>query len=382
MFCQKIKLPEAPGFTVGLWVQNESGFSNLSMELYKDEWLGDNGGRCNLPNPVGNLGQEISCNINYSITKSEEYYVCVDTQGSGIYKIRGYTNVDKCGFYGIPPTSSTPSAYQIFATPKKFAPMGTLQINNLMQSGEELSELIEEYILNEYGSLNCGVKECIVPLEIISGANQEVTFKELSLTYTEKDGPTTFETNFYDVMETSSLVNSGFQKISLDKGNFSVPSTIGNYIFQLKFKGSSLFTEEVEVKGGVLVLSIFPNKTAVSYPTTFRAITYGNKTISEYNWNFSDNTTSKTNISDNTHTYLSMGTYQVTIEVKDIDGITSSGTFNVEVGSLKEVLGSVIEEKKDDLEDIEKSLLVYDLFSAESIKEILELDEKKKKLII
>ncbi len=151
-YCQKIKLTESPGFKIGAWVKEiTSGDKILTMELLKLN--GDGIESCGLSGATAD-GSEIFCDINYSVTKSEDYYVCIySDDGTGAYMIRG--NKDPsigCGFYGIPVPSQTPGAYQIFAEGKRFGAKETWEISNSLPQGEDThGGKASDYIEKTYG---------------------------------------------------------------------------------------------------------------------------------------------------------------------------------------------------------------------------------------
>lgn len=379
-FCQGIKLPEAPGFVLGAWVKNESGTLNLTMELFtKDgEPLGDEGAMCYLPAPTSQEG-EVSCEINYLVTKENDYYACVYPRGNGKYWVRGYRYIDECGFYGNPVPDETPYALQFYAIPKKFAAIGTLTITNNLSSGETLADLISEYIDEKNSGLDCGNQGCVIPIRLVSGVSQSVTLKELTLSYEQSDGAVTSEKNFFDVAETPPLITATKQNIYLDKGNFSVPNSVGPYYFKLYFKNSLLFSKRVEVQKGVSILSVYPLKTARAFATDFNANLDGN--ASKYEWDFGDNSTIETTTTGGiTHTYSSVGNYTLLLKIEDNQGISSSRSFQVEVGSVGTILKSLINQTRNDLNRITSNLSGYDSFSSDAIKKILNSDETEQKL--
>lgn len=389
MFCQRMNLPESPGFTLGAWVKNETGFLNLSIGLYDIQtgiFLDE--AACYLPNPI-NIWGPISCGINYLITEKADYYVCLyesnENYGGGNYKIKAYPDVNGCGFKGDPyGNPNEVGAYRIFAKSKSFGDFEELKITNQIPNGEFISDLISDYLYEKYGGLDCAENGCIIPIKLISSVTQEITIKDLKLDV-EIPGFATFtETSIYDISEDSALISADFQKIYLDKANFTVPNTEGNYNFTLKFKNNNLFTQEVEVKKGVSILSISPVKTAKGLPTIFRVRLDipENITITEYKWDFGDGTTIQTTqINEAIHTYNNLTTYSITITVEDSEGTISSRIFNnIEVRSASEVLDSIINETFDSIGRIEQSLSTYDAFSKIAIKKILGLDDIKQKL--
>ncbi len=381
-YCQRITLDEAPGFKVGTWVKKESGLLDLSMELYKDGWLKNEGGYCDLPDALSQ-GGEIFCDINYLVTKKDDYYVCLKypSENQGTYKIKGYAE-DKCAFKGDPSRGDMQevAAYQIFVQPKSFGVVGDLEIINEISQGVLASDLIDNYLYEKYNGLDCSGKECIIPIKIISDSKQKLSITG-KIEYTDAVlGGVVEEVLLYDLLETPALIDAEIQKIFLDKGEFKVPNEVGNYTFTLNFDGNELFSKEIEIKKGISILSINPVKTASGLPTIFRIKSDNEKNIKKYFWEFGDDSKEKTTVDRVTHTYSEIGNYPLKIIIEDIEGINSSREFDIEVGSAGEILSSLISEKQENLANIQTELLTYDLFTANPIKKVLDLDNADEKI--
>ncbi len=377
IYCQKVTLPEAPGFELGAWVKLISGSPDLKMNLYSIE-LNDIVKSCDLP-PPSSGGERIYCDVEYLTTKQENYYVCLSTEGSGNYNMKGYVE-DKCGFPASPYVASQEVAsYEIYGRPKIFKAIGTLEIENQLQNGDFISFLTENYVGDTYDNLSCTGRNCIVPIKLISAFDQQLTISG-ELEYTDAYLGGTQTNIMYDIAETPTLINADYQKIYLDKGGFAVPNEIGPYDFTLKLNNNELFTEPVEVKKGVSILSINPVKTAVGLPTTFKLRLDSEENITGYEWNFGDGTNKTTFTNYATNTYDTIGSYSITATVEDNEGTKSSKTFNIIVGSASEVLDDMITEKEENLLKIKGQLLDYDLFSKIAIEDALDLDNVEEKL--
>jgi len=82
-------------------------------------------------------------------------YLCLFIYGSSIYsnealpgsKIFGYELSEGCGFYG-PGIQKETAAFKIFAEGNKFDSIGNLNVNNFLQSGENLAESIQDYVIS------------------------------------------------------------------------------------------------------------------------------------------------------------------------------------------------------------------------------------------
>ena len=262
-YCEKINLTKSPGFVLGSWMKKNSGALNLEAAIY-DVSTGAKVAKCASTTVTG---EEFSCGVDYTITQPKEYFVCIySTSGTGDYKVRGNTNPTKgCGFYGIPPPSSTPFAYQIFAEGKAFDSVGSLDFKNSV-NGKNLANLVYEYITKTYGTTDC-TNGCVVPIRI-SGVNQQVSLSSLSVSYSKTSGAVT-ETNFYELTEVPAIINSNFQSIYVNEAGFSVPNKMGAYKLSLSLNDKSLLSENLNVSDVPLLVAVYPTSTAAGYPTTF-----------------------------------------------------------------------------------------------------------------
>lgn len=370
-YCQKIELLESPGFLVGAWIKNVSGSSEtLTMELYKNDGLSV--GTCELPQTTSS-GSEVSCEIDHVVTDKENYYVCINASSGEEYKIRANSNPsDGCGLYGIPPSSNTPGAYEIFAQGKKFDSVGTLEISNSLPYGNTLNVLVQDYLQDRYGiDLNC-TGECVVPIRFLSQENQAITIENLNVKY-EKTSGLVSEDKFYDLADTPAIINSGYQKLYLDNGNFSVPNSLGDYTFSLDFEGIEVFSEEVSVEDVPIIEFVRPTITASAYPTPFEVGIDSSSEIMFYDWDFGDNGTARTSENKTTHTYVSTGNYILTIDVRDSEGLSASRTFQIEVGLPDEVINSTLKNFQNGLENVKTQIAGQDLFSQKSLNSTLRI---------
>ena len=71
------------------------------------------------------------------------------------------------------------------------------------------------------GVIQCS-QGCVVPLNIISGLNQQITLKNLLIEY-QKDSGIVTNSKFYDLTKVPAKVNSEFQKLYLDNAGFVLP---------------------------------------------------------------------------------------------------------------------------------------------------------------
>ena len=382
-YCQKIRLTESPGFKLGAWVKEKTaGTKKLTMELY------DNSGTsiksCVPMEEISEAGGEISCEINYSVIKSEDYYVCIySDEGSGEYRIRGNSApLIGCGFYGIPIPFNTPGAYQIFAEGKRFGAVETLEISNSLPNEDTLGGKVSDYIRDIYGFndgfFDCSA-DCVVPIKFISGENQTITIKNLKIKY-QKDTGEAEIIDFYDLSETPALVSADFQKLYLDEGNFSVPSKTGNYTFSLSLDDKEIFSEKVVIGKVPVIKRLIPTTTASAYPTPFEVIIEADGNITTYEWDFGNGDTETTTTNKVTYTYNSTGTYKLTITVTDLSQRSSYKIFSITVGLPKEIINNKLKKMQKDLNNIKLQISAFSLFSRNSLKSILDTELLEDKL--
>ena len=381
VYCQRVNLPEAPGFSLGAWLKKKSSSDLLNLKMYLyDIDLEEEVKSCNLPDAT-TTETAIYCDIEYLITKQKDYYVCLSAEGTGTYKMQTYGYINRCGFNNLPPNEEI-AAYKIFIQPRFFDAIGTLEIPDTLPEGTSISKLIENYIDEKYNNLSCAGRNCIIPIKLISNVSQTLTITG-ELEYNSPYNSGLEEKKIYDLSEDAGEITADRQKIFLDNANFSVPNDIGEHTFKLSLDNTEILTEQIEIKKGIEILSINPVKTAAGLPTNFKVkVNANNITIAKYKWDFNnDGTIDKTTFTNSVkHTYNSTKNYNLIISVEDYGGVSSSESFNIEVGSAKDVLDSLIAEKQEDLSDIKGEILNYDPFSIGAINNVSDLNGIEQKL--
>lgn len=370
-YCQRITLSKSPGFKIGAWLREETaGGTKLSMALYNMDR--DYIASCDLP-AASSSGGEIGCDVDYSNAKSEEYYVCVSSGGSGgEYYIRGYLDSSGgCGYTGYPNTPSPEDyAYQIFAEGKKFSAIGTLEISDILPDGNTIAEIVNDYIGIRYSDAGCS-SGCVIPIEFISGMNQNLILKDLSVNYNLGGGLTGSTDKFYDLSETPSAVNSEFQRINLDEANFSVSSDYGENTFELSLDGKEIFSQEIIIKSAPSIKNLKPKITASAVPTEFEVL--GDSfNIAEYKWSFGDGANATTTVNKVTHTYEEIGVYDLKITVTDFNQLDSSKTFKIDVSSPKQAINTTLKKKLEDLSRVDLQIKQFKF--EQNLKLVLNFD--------
>ena len=358
-YCQKIELDEAPGFNLGAWIKvEEAGSSNVSLSIRseEDELLAE----CIIANTSLSASGELSyCNVNYLVPEKNFYYICAKkTVADGEYKVKGYIDeVNGCGFLGSPP-GEPGAAYYITSRAKKFGNVGEIKIGNDLPLGEDYSTLIEEYILDKYGSLNCGTEKCIVPLRIYSFEDQTITIKDISLNHDIVNSPGVKITTIYNLSKVPATINSDYQKLTLDD-LFLVPNKIDEYDYNLDLGDEEILSEIVSVEDFKASLNIL--KTGMGFPNNFVLTT--SSEIKNYNWTFGDNSSILTTTNTVEHTYNKVGNYTLIIYLTDTSGAEFSEEFTIVVESPEVLIDSSITTLETDLTDFKNELKKQDSFT-------------------
>ena len=377
--CQKIKLPEAPKIGLGAWVREvDAGNRRVVMELF--DLQGDFIDTCNLSKvnlDEGDPGIEIVCSTDYQIRQSKDYYICAHSEGTtGEYRTRGFIPENSsCGFIGYAPGTPT-SAYDLFGQALNFNYVGTLEIGNELPDEETLSDMIEQYIIEKYGSLDCS-DECLIPVKISSQKDQTITLSNIKLNY-DKVGLGTIEEKYvYDFTEVYPKINSSYQKLFLD--NLFLISGNGSLNYSLFFEGQNLIEQEIEIES--IGMDINPTTAAAQVPTTFRIVISPPRTIINYEWDFGDGETTTTTKAFVEHTYEDIGNYELIVTaIKNDTSEEYTKMFNIEIKSPETIIPEKIENLRTNLEDLRAELNTFDYYTKQRLTTILNLDEKEGQL--
>lgn len=386
--CQRIKFPEAPGFRLGAWIKNSAMISLFLLDENQEEVIDEEGNLvgCFLQDCQTNCdqGKYETCEITFLVTEPKDYYVCVavdDDSFNPISSVRGYDTSEGCGFFGglsgIYPENA---AFDIFVQNKEFASLegSTLAITNEISEEDNLALRIEDYLLFQYGNLDCLSHSCVVPINLISGASQSLTIKDLELKFVTTSGGKT-ETNFYEVATSSPKINSEFQKLFLDLAEFKVPTKYGNATINLELGGEEIYSKKIIVEEIPIIKGLTPMTTASAFPTKFTTIT--NSNISKSTWDFGDDSKQTSNSKEIIHTYDAIGNYTITVTLTDKKGKSATESFEISVESPEKEINRTIAKFKGYLQEIENQIIAYDSFIQSTLKDYLMLEDLEDQLI-
>ena len=365
-YCQKITIPPAPNVKIEA-VLIGSGEATFTMSIQSVDTEDDSSGNCEITLP-----EEVSCvPENFVVNKEQDYFVCIKATNSGEaeYKINSETN-HVCGFAGTFYDKYT-TDFEIFVEPRKYGAIEIFTLDETEITG--IKSYIEIYLSETYGN-DCPSDGCIIPIKITSMIDsQTITLSNAILKYLASDVTRTADT-LYDLTESPAKISADMQKLSIDAGNFIVPSDYEDYTISLSFKDDEIFSEEITVEKVAIIVYVDPLTTASSYPTDFTVKVDSDKQIKLYEWEFGNGDTNITTTNKVTYTYNTTGTYDLKVTAIDVDDTSSSKIFRITVGSVSVVVGDLLQEKKTNLGIIKNKIKDFSAFEQKVLKETLNID--------
>ncbi len=354
--CQKIIVPYARGFKIGAEI-NGTGSAGFTMTF--------DGTPC--PNPISvSSGGEVSCIIDLGeVNTNTEAEVCIfaNAGNTNDYFINSETN-ESCGYIldsRGDKIAGSDHDYEIFAKPLKYKPTSDFVFNQNLFDIEtfNLNQVVFTYINDRYNG-NCN-PECIIPIRVYSGVDQDLTISDLLLDYNlggqEETGSE--EINFYDIKASPALMSSEFLKLNLLPANILTPTTKGEKDLVLKI-GDKTITENISIINVPQIRNIIPTNPALLVPTTFIVILdqpITNRSNLTFIWDFGDNseiqTTKKNSLM---HTYTNLSTYQLKVNVSNKYGETSK-TISIRVITPYLAINNTIKEYRKRLRTVNNKFI-------------------------
>jgi len=378
-YCQRITLSESPGFKLGAYMKKASGANrevNIGLRDLEGEAI--EGANCLLSDANVSWG-EVSCKINYLVTESQEYYVCISSEeGEGEYTLSGYADEETgCGFHKTPNIGVTENAaYNISIEGLRFDAIGTLKLNNTLTLGNSFSELIQEYIEDTHGDLDCREESCLVPFRIIAGEDQAITLSNLSLVYDTDVFEGVTEARFYELTEIPSKISStGFQKLYLDEANFSVSEDYGDENLEIDLDEENLVKKTITIEEVPVIDELYPTRTYSAYPTEFKINFSSELDSKSFIWSFGDGKEETTTKDSVVHIYNQTGNYKFKITIMDSKNLSSYKIFNIEVRSPEEIINSTLKKKVKALSEVQKQIQALPEFYQTVINQIMNIEE-------
>lgn len=381
-YCETISIPASTKVEIGAYVTENPNYETQPVGsadlLFIIEESGTKIDDCSTT--INGPGR-VSCIVDLNSDKLKDLSVCVQASSGDKRKYQiDYETKDPCGFSGDFGDYSID--FDIFAKAGKYNKTGSFILNNdeLQNSNSFVDDIelyIDNYVSQRYDN-NC-LKGCVIPIEFISGIdNQQIEISDFALSYTATTAETL--TNFYNITETSAVINSDFQKFELDKANFSIPSTFGNHTFSLKLGGENIFSEKILIEKIPQIISLSPDPhiVAAANPTEF---TVGvekfdaNTSIIKYEWNFGNGDKQTTVVNKTTYTYPSIGNFKLNVTIIDSNKAKSTKSFDITVKTPKDAVNDILDKNKENFEKIDSQIKKMPLFYQNSLKDALSLNE-------
>ncbi|MEM3113016.1 MAG: PKD domain-containing protein [Candidatus Pacearchaeota archaeon] len=366
-YCEKIYLGKYPAFEVKAFLKYD-GQSSYSSDLLKASLYNTEKqfvGSCNLPKPSSS-GSFVSCRINHLPKESGDYYACISLkEGSSNqgYQIQARSTGEKCGFLGDPSQVNSFSAdYNIMVSAKKFAPVGSIKLNEstfYSSTQESLIGKFNDYINDKYKGV-CPQEGCIIPISF-SGINQQIDLSQHSVRYSFEGSSGVEENNLYLLSKTSALINSGYNLLDIGNLNINVPDKSGKYSFKLISNGVKIFEKTINIKaeGESLVEQVYPKIVAAANPTEFIAFieNQGLNGSLALRWDFGDNTPVQDSTTNKIiHTYNSIGNYTLKIDLIKSGQTIDSASFKISVISPIDAINSTLKIYDERINNVKKEL--------------------------
>ena len=388
IFCEKINIPISPEVEIGTYIINPTNPSATFKFTLKNA---ADGRSATCTADAFQQGR-IACVPNFAIDETEDYYVCIEAEAAideFKYKINSKPNsTTACGYSK---DTDHPKDFEIFAKPGKFAAIGTFVFDDdeVADYGNDLDleSEIENYIIERYDG-DC-TDECIVPIRITSGKNQEqeITISDIAMRYdlgAETHNPLDL-LDIYDIEETPATITSGFMQIYLDVANFSLPGKFGEHTITLNLGGTQIFSEKIEIEKKPEVVSISPTIVMAALPTKFTAEIdkFGSAVpIISYVWDFGDNQTITTTTNNATYTYNGLGSYTLSLTITDAQGQTSTKSFVVEVATPKKAVNTLLSRNAKNLNSIKLTIDGLSPFERDSLNSVLNFANLEEQLSV
>jgi hypothetical protein len=168
-----------------------------------------------------------------NITESKEYFICIRVavgEDAGKFRVKKEQNSPYCGTIDYPGPGQTYSKavgdFSLYTTEKGF---NNLNGKTLFSANSSLLTDILGYVEENYGSI-CPAEGCLIPVKIT--AYQPVTLGDLVLNYSTPT-ITKVSPSFYNVTTVSSNITMNMSALPLNVANFTAPTALGSYTFNV-----------------------------------------------------------------------------------------------------------------------------------------------------
>lgn len=368
-YCEKFFLPESGYIQTGASIES-SASNELKMSVYDANAPSIELSSCTFSPETG------FCNMKRdNWFQSGEFYLCLglkdpSSQLNGVINIFKENYGNTCGWYvpqgyGLEQMIQSPSSidYSIFVKTGKYASAKPVIIDNL-----EIPQLVENsntYLNLTYKNIcNSG---CILPL-FIQGVNQNMNIS-LIITYeiVSGSGGITSNNYIYDLITEPAELNF-FGSIDLSKTNTTL-NTRGNTSIKIKFNNQQILDNPITVFSESSIDGLYPLNPPAGLTTNFTLNIRSDAGISKIIWDFGDNTTLQTSVTNAEHTYSNIGNYLLKIYLTDKNGVTLSREFQISVTSPSIFIEEDLRKKYQRLDNLTKSIANLPIWYQGKIKE-------------
>lgn len=374
IYCEKTRIPPVKWFKIGAKV---NGTGNVDFKFS----IKTSSGEQECAEPVTATGSgEISCilKLEEDLDKFTDAEICMKAEAGG-YAIN-YEDIGPCGYSQVGSDSASHD-FEIFVYPLKYESVTYFKFDqDLVGSDSVLATKLSEYISNRYRG-NC-TPECIIPIKITSGINQKTSVYGLKLDYISQSLSNT-KNRFYEVNKSSPIINLDFRKLDLGKANFLTPSGYGQTDVSIRLGNKEILRQNISIKQVPKVYDVLHSNAAALVPTTFYVYmeNISNATSSiRFDWDFGDGDKQTTSSKMAKHTYLKVGTYDVSVKVikEWVGNITK--TVKVSVSPPKDAAGALLKQDINDLTNISSSIESFPLWIRTEILKRIDTEDIKAKI--
>jgi PKD repeat protein len=380
-YCETVELARAPAIEIGAYVDYLEGGTSVQFDMKIEN--ADTGNSQTCTATATGTGR-IACVPNYKIEKEGNYYVCIKTKSSADankYEIN-YEQTNACGYSGVY-NGIYDYDFEVFERSKNFASNINLTLNNteLSRAGSPTTNIenyIENYIAETYDN-NCK-SGCIIPVEINAGINQTITVSNARIIYVT--GISRETNNFYDLVESPALINSGFQRLDFSSAGFSVSDKKETYAVSLSLDNEELFEQTIMVGDVPIIDYVTPTKTAIKYPTKFLAKVTSDLNVTQYKWAFGDGDSETTSENEISHTYDSAGSYVLMLTATNSAGRSSSKNFSITISPASQIVPTLLLQASENVASLEEDINGFAGFKKTSIQNAFDVGDIKDQLLV
>lgn len=387
LYCEKMSLNPSSGLKLGAELKKvkAEGYGNVELSIYDSE--NATSSVCQLSaaalNSISKTSYSIqTCDINFTIKKSGDYYVCANSNDAGGFAIKGESKKETCGYLDVPmPNEASTADYGLYAQIAGISKFTGLKFNDTRLSSEivvNTKTYFDTYLLEKYNN-DCS-KGCIIPISIYSEKRVQVLNAGLKINYAS--GTTTIK-EMYKLDKKPVLLTMQQRKLDLSVLNIKAPSAFSstnNLI--LSINGQKIGEKTFLVVAAPKIESLNPQVAFAGLETIFRVIASSpsNSTITSYSWDFGDGITVTTKNSTIKHTYAKPGIFNLSISATDKKNYTGTKTFEIKSGTSKEAINYSINSKKEDIAAFSIKLDALSAIQQTLIKQSVNIEEMSDEL--